>query len=102
MLFKQEMSEKELQASVEHAALLHGWLYYHTHDSRRSERGFPDLVLVRDGVIIFAELKVKKRKPSWDQLKWITSLSEVKGSWVRVFIWTEKEWHDDTILKALK
>jgi hypothetical protein len=37
-----------------------GWLTYHTHDSRRSAAGFPDLVFLRDGVMIVAECKWKR------------------------------------------
>jgi hypothetical protein len=37
-----------------------GWLVYHTHDSRRSAAGFPDLVFLRDGAMIVAECKWKR------------------------------------------
>ena len=36
-----------------------GWAYYHTVNPRKSNAGFPDLVLVRER-IIFAELKREK------------------------------------------
>lgn len=38
--------EKVFQAQVLDLAHLSGWLCYHTHNSRRSAPGFPDLVLV--------------------------------------------------------
>src|SRR5688572_19177552 len=40
-------TERAFQAQVVKYARLMGWTAYHTHDSRRSQAGFPDLVLVR-------------------------------------------------------
>jgi hypothetical protein len=39
--------EADFQATIVETARTLGWLIYHTHDSRRSSPGFPDLVLVR-------------------------------------------------------
>lgn len=50
------LSERAWQAMVLELATLYRWGHYHTFDSRRSQPGFPDLVLWRDRVI-FAELK---------------------------------------------
>ncbi len=51
------LSERAWQDLVIQYARLHGWWVYHPHDSRRSEPGWPDLVLVRPPDAIFAELK---------------------------------------------
>lgn len=65
--------EATFQSQVlEMAKRLH-WLAYHTRDSRRSEPGFPDLVLVRDRVI-FAELKSERGKMSPEQITWRDAL----------------------------
>lgn len=72
------ISEREFQGIIQQVALLHGFeLGYHTHDSRRSEPGFPDLVLVssRHGRILFRELKTDKGRVSPDQRKWIDGLT---------------------------
>lgn len=55
-----------------------GWsLQYHTHDSRRSAPGFPDLVLVHPvaGRTIFRELKTEKGRISPAQRGWIDGLT---------------------------
>ena len=54
------ITETEFQAQVIELATTLGWLVYHTYDSRRSVYGFPDLVLVRCGRVIFMELKSEK------------------------------------------
>lgn len=51
------ISEKEFQSQVEQYAGMCRWLFYHTRDSRKSAKGFPDLTFVRDERLIFAELK---------------------------------------------
>ena len=42
-------TEKQFQQSVVEVARTLKWRVYHTHDSRRSAAGFPDLVLTRGG-----------------------------------------------------
>ena len=51
------MTEAQVQAGIVEAARELGWLCYHTSDSRRSEPGFPDLVLVRAPRVLFIECK---------------------------------------------
>ncbi len=65
------MTEKQFQTAVLKLAKLHGWLAYHTHDSRRSQPGFPDLVLIREGQLIVAELKTMKGRLSKAQEEWL-------------------------------
>ncbi|RJO60353.1 MAG: VRR-NUC domain-containing protein [Dehalococcoidia bacterium] len=67
-------------------AKMFGWCYYHTHNSRHSAEGFPDLVLVRPPRIIFAELKAKGKKPTRAQEAWLELLGSVPG--VEVYDWT--------------
>jgi hypothetical protein len=69
-----KMTEAQLQRTIVEAAQLLGWLVYHTYDSRRSHKGFPDLVLAREGRVIFAELKTAKGKVTGDQEQWLKRL----------------------------
>lgn len=64
-----------------------GWQRrYHTHDSRRSTPGFPDLVLVHPGHhrVIFAELKSEKGKLTAEQAGWIADLRDCG---LEVYVW---------------
>lgn len=83
-----QQTEKEFQAAVVQLARLQGWLCYHTYDSRRSEPGFPDLVLVRDRVL-FWELKGTNGKLSPAQVIWLDKL-EAAGA--EVDVWWPKDW----------
>jgi hypothetical protein len=51
------MTEKEFQAAVVAFADALGWWSYHPHDSRHSQRGWPDLSLLRGPRLVFLELK---------------------------------------------
>lgn len=71
-------TEAQFQRAVVEYAELNQWLVYHTYDSRRSNPGFPDLVLVRDGKLIFAELKSERGRLSQDQERWLRALRRVE------------------------
>ncbi len=94
------MSEDELQAQVEQFARGMGWLVYHTRDSRRSERGFPDLVLVHPhaGATLFVELKRDGEHPTPDQWRWLRALA-LRGA---VFVWRPLNWRTGEVGRALR
>ena len=72
-------SEAKFQAQIVELAERLGWRTYHTYDSRRSARGFPDLVLVRGPTALFLEVKKEKAKPpSPEQEAWIAALKQVR------------------------
>ena len=90
----EQMSEAEFQRQVIVWAHRGGWLVHHTHDSRHQEwgtdAGFPDLVLARRGVVIFAELKRERERPSRAQRPWLVALTGGSDG-VEVCIWRPSE-----------
>ena len=83
------LSENQFMQMVIDYAKLHQWFIYHTHDSRRSVAGFPDLVLVRPPKIIVAELKVGQNQPTPEQNLWLNLFEECG---VPAYVWRETEW----------
>ena len=79
------MRESEFGLEIRKWALPLGWHYYHTYNSRCSDIGFPDTVLVKDDLAIFAELKQKFRKPTPEQIAWLEALAKVKRT--ECYIW---------------
>lgn len=73
------MTEKQFQQTIVDMARLLGWRVYHTHDSRRSQPGFPDLVLVRDR-IVFLEVKTATGRLSDAQGEWIAAINGAGGT----------------------
>jgi hypothetical protein len=69
--------EADLQYVIRQAANLHKWHCYHTYDSRRSEPGFPDLVIAGYGQLIIWELKRQSEKPTEAQQEWLDTLAAV-------------------------
>ncbi len=70
--------------TVLEACRVMGLLVYHTHDSRHSAAGFPDLVIVGPGGCLFRELKGDGGKVSAAQQKWVDALTaagEDAGFW---------------------
>lgn len=87
-----DISEKQFQQQVVDLAKLSGWKTYHTHDSRRSNPGFPDLVLVRRGRMVFAELKSRKGRVSAEQQAWLDDLRACPNA--EVFLWRPEDLRD--------
>lgn len=92
------MSEKEFQTRIVEAAKLYGWMVYHTFDSRRSDPGFPDLVLVQNRVCLFIELKSEKGRVQPEQQEWRDALDQVRKVEANI-CWPKDE---DNIIKGLK
>ena len=94
------ISEDELQANVIQLCKLLGLRYYHTHDSRRSPEGFPDMVIVRGDELVFRELKDQRRKPTPAQLQWLHDLSQVRR--VSAGLWRPFDWLTGDIERELR
>jgi hypothetical protein len=82
------LSEDEWQALVRDLARTLGYITYHTRNSRRSDKGFPDLVLARDRVI-FAELKAQNGKLTQAQALWQAALL---GAGAEAYVWRPSDW----------
>jgi hypothetical protein len=86
------VTEGMLQRQVLQLARLRGWLAYHPLDSRGSEPGFPDLVLVRERVV-FAELKSATGRLSQAQRTWLDRLT---AAGAECYCWRPSDWDQIT------
>jgi VRR-NUC domain len=84
--------ERTLLAQIRKVATDNAYRAYHTHDSRKSALGFPDLCLIRvatttsAGRLIFAELKSEHGKATQEQLVWLDMLRHTIPG-VEVYVW---------------
>ena|SRR5262252_2043419 len=69
------LAEAGLLEHIRALARRSGWLCYHTHDSRRSEAGFPDLVLTNGQRVLFLECKTSTGKLTPEQARWLALLA---------------------------
>lgn len=70
------MSEGELENCIRRILKdLPQILWYHTHDSRRSPSGFPDLVCVGPRGVLYRELKRQNGKLTKAQEAWLAALT---------------------------
>lgn len=82
-------SEADFQAELLSVARIGKWWWYHTYNSKRSPKGFPDLVLVRGREMVFAELKSETGKLTAEQKRVLPMLELVSNHnpHVYVFLW---------------
>ena len=100
--FIPKLTEAQFQQQVIDLAKLHGYtLIYHTHYSRRSQPGFPDLVLVSEhrGRALFRELKTDAGRVSPAQFSWISGMILAK---LNVGVWRPSDLKSGRIIKDLK
>lgn len=95
-----DMTEAALQVRVIALARQLGYLAYHTHDSRRSQPGYPDLhlVSVKRGVSLFRELKRERGRISAAQQAWLVAL---RAAGADVGVWRPTDLLDGTVLREL-
>ena len=89
------LSESAFMAQVIDLLNAHGWLVYHTYDSRRSPAGFPDLIAVRGGSLLAWELKMPSGRVTVEQRAWLQELDKVPGVMAAVV------WFDDDLSALL-
>lgn len=97
-----QMTEAQLQSAVMDLAKLSGYeLCYHVYDSRRSQPGFPDLVLasVSRKRLLFRELKTTGGRLSPAQADCIVILEEAGAD---VGIWRPVDLQSGRIAKELR
>lgn len=92
------MTERSLQASIIEICKLYGIAWYHTFDSRRSVRGWPDLAMCGDRGFITRELKSDRGTLTPDQEDWAARLQKVGVSWD---IWRPADLHSGRIQREL-
>lgn len=93
------MTEAELAEQIRQYARTLGMLRFHTYDSRRSEAGFPDEVLVGNRRVLFRELKRQGKNPTPAQQQWITRM-EAAG--LDVDVWRPEDLLSGRILREMK
>jgi hypothetical protein len=85
------VSERQFQDSVVELATRLGWAVYHTHDSRRSQCGWPDLAIIRSPRLLIRELKREGEKPTAEQAWWLDALRQCG---VDAGIWWPHNWDE--------
>lgn len=92
------VTEADFQQTVIDFAKLRAWSVYHTHDSRSSAAGFPDLVLARPPQLLFVELKTEAGMVSQAQKEWVQVLNSCDK--VMATVWRPRQW--DVIQRILE
>ena len=102
------MTESELKSAVIEMARMYKWKIHHDRPSQNSkgrwstaiegDAGFPDIVLARDGIVLFVELKSTKGRLSDGQTEWLAALS---GGCNTVEVWRPVDWTSGAVQKAL-
>lgn len=101
-------TEAAFQAKVSMLFRRHGWLTYHTHDSRRSDEGFPDFVAISppraDGgrTLVMRELKRQTGMLRPAQRAWLEALMDVgrvnfgEHGVDEMGVWRPSDWEEIT------
>ena len=93
-----KLTEAQFLAQVKDLAKIYRWKLYHPFLSKWSERGYPDITLIRPPRIIFAELKRENGKLTTSQQEWAELLQSCPG--VEYHIWKPPDF--DKIVGILK
>lgn len=92
------MSEADLDGHVRRLLRDLRLLGYHTHDSRRSEAGFPDWTIVGPGGLLFRELKTRHGVLTSAQSRWRYALEAASADYA---VWRPADLIDGRIAAEL-
>ena len=70
--------EEALRERLHNHAIARGFLAYHTHDSRRSDAGYPDETYCGYGHLLALETKTTKGRVRPMQKRWLAELARVQ------------------------
>lgn len=76
------MSESEIRRQVKDYLAAKGWFCFHVLQGLGAYKGITDLIAVRDGRIVFIELKTKTGKQSDYQKQFQADLEAAGGEYV--------------------
>lgn len=85
------VSEAAWQTTVTDLAKVYGWMVFHQLDSRGTEEGWPDLVLIRPPECLFVELKTDRGRVRPAQSLVLESLA---ACGLEVHIWRPAGWSE--------
>ena len=100
------MTERDFSSSIEATLRLTGWRWAHFRAARTlhgwttplsGDAGFPDLVAVRDGRLVLAELKTDAGRVRPEQRAW---LDDLEATAAEVYLWRPRDW--DAIVETLR
>lgn len=103
-LWEQAVSEDSFEDTVIELAMRRGWRVHAERRARtkdkwvtpiKGHKGYVDLTMVRQGIIIFAELKSHRGRLRPDQKLWLAALEDAKAilsGTVEVYVWRPKDW----------
>lgn len=90
-------SEADFQQKITDLASLLNLKWHHETDSRKTAKGWPDLVIAGPAHVIFVEVKSEKGKVTLEQREWIDTL---KNAGAIVEVWRPSDW--DRIQRILR
>lgn len=90
--YRDTMTEAQYQDLIKGTAEANGWMCYHTADSRRSDKGFPDLICIRGDELFAIEVKTAKGGVRPEQYVWMQAFERVED--IYTIIARPKDWID--------
>ena len=88
---KPNITHRAIDECIRKACQMKGYLHYHTHDSRYSQPGFPDWILMTPHAVWAIEVKVGKDRLSRAQADWLDAF---KNAGFSIAVIREKNFHD--------
>jgi hypothetical protein len=84
-------TEADFQKKITDLASLLNLKWHHETDSRKSPKGWPDLVISGPEHVLFVELKSEKGRVTAEQAEWLDALDRAGGN---VYVWRPSMWDD--------
>jgi len=89
---KIKVTEKAIMQQIKHALSVYGWFVFRVPPSIYGQKGLCDLIAIKNGMVVFIEVKAENGKQSDEQKVFEAKINSAGGTYILARSIDDVEW----------